>query len=342
MLISVTGAYEGGTIALQNHIVDMNEDGGYGRRVFTGTIESTGVSESVELIPVPNTSNEYWLIYNMRILNEIRVRKIVGDSVSVVINQTLPMSTHVTSGSSYMLKANATYNMLAMTHQGLQRLVLFDFDANTGLISVKKVVNTPFVNYGVEFSPNGKYIYLANWQGSPGMITQYDLDSDTFTTPFSYGSNNGGGLKLGSDGRIYVMRYGRYVGVIADPDVLLTSSGYDPNGFDLGISSDINISRGLTFSTGLTPPAICPPGLNQAPTAVDDHVTVFIDAPTVCVHVITNDFDPDPGDSISVVNVYFLNEADTAKLSVSYIVGDSLICLTPKAAAQTGDVVELI
>ncbi|GHV07209.1 hypothetical protein FACS189416_7840 [Bacteroidia bacterium] len=113
MLFSVTHAYEepGVTMELQYHIIDMNADGGYGKRIDTKTLETTGMSESVELIPVPGTSHQYWLVYNMRSPNEIRVRKITGISVSGVY-QTLPMS--VSPSSSYHLKDNSKYNMPAM------------------------------------------------------------------------------------------------------------------------------------------------------------------------------------------------------------------------------------
>ncbi|GHT35594.1 hypothetical protein AGMMS49574_25340 [Bacteroidia bacterium] len=115
MLFSVTHAYEEAvTMELQYHIIDMNADGGYGKRIDTKTLETTGMSESVELIPVPDTSDQYWLVYNMLSpLNEIRVRKITGNSVSDVY-QTLPMSGHVSASSSYHLKDNSKYNMPAM------------------------------------------------------------------------------------------------------------------------------------------------------------------------------------------------------------------------------------
>jgi|GEM_PF-2083963 len=334
MVFSVTHAYEESTtMALQFHIIDMTEDGGYGRRMSTTTIESSGMSESVELIPVPGTSNEYWLVYNMYQANEIRVRKVTGNSVSGVL-RTLSMSTHGVNGLSYMLKANASYNMLALTYPS-GRLALFDFDTNSGKIDVRTVVSTPLAPgafYGIEFSPNGQYVYCTTYNINM-MISQYNISAGTFTTPFTYAGTNGGGLKMGPDGKLYVKRYGRYMGVIENPDAPLTQAGYNQNGFDLGLGVN---STGLTFSTGLTPPAECPSGLNQAPIAVDDTVAVF-HGYTFCIPVMANDYDPNPGDSLSLVNVFFLNEADTAKVSVSFNLGDSTICITPKAAAQIGD-----
>jgi hypothetical protein len=337
MLFSVTGVYEeSSAMALEYHIIDMNEDNGYGGHTITRTIETSGMSESVELAPVPGTSNEYWLIYNMYSTNEIRVRKITGTTVGNVVS-TLPMSSYGV-GQSYAFKANSKYNMLAMAYPYGGKLALFNFDATTGNISVNKVITTSFSsNYGVEFSPNGNYLYCSTWTNG-GIITQYDIAKLTFTTPFTYGSQGGGGLKLGPDGKLYVKRdQSRYVGVIENPDAPLTSAGYTQDGFDLGV-----VSGGLTFSTGLTPPAVCPAGLNQAPVAADDAVTVFLNGNTVSVPVMRNDYDPNPGDVLSLVNVFYLNELDSNKVKVSLNLGDSVIRITPKAGAQEGDVIHLI
>ncbi|MDR2137957.1 MAG: hypothetical protein LBP50_00130, partial [Tannerella sp.] len=342
MLFSVTHAYEENTtMALQYHIIDMNEDNGYGRRISTTTLEASGMSESVELAPIPGTSNEYWLIYNMVSPNEIRVRKITGSAVGGVI-KTLSMASQSVSGRSYMLQTNTTYNRLVLTYPDNAKLALFDFDTSDGDITLlRPPVSTPFSSgstYGAEFSPNGKYVYVTTY--NPGCwISQYDIASNTFTTPFSYVSSpNGGGLKMGPDGRLYVKRAGRYMGVIADPNAPLTSAGYTQNGFDLG---DGITSGGLVFSTGLTPPAVCPAGLNEAPVTTDDAVTIFLDGPDVCLSVLKNDYDPNPGDSINLTNVFFQDAADASKVEISFQPGDSTVCIHAKAAAQEGDVIRL-
>jgi hypothetical protein len=191
--------------------------------------------------------------------------------------------------------------------------------------------------YGAEFSPNGKYIYCTTYYGDCE-ISQYDIANGTFTFPFSYaGGASAGGLKLGPDGKLYVKREGQYMGVIANPNAPLTSSGYTQDGFNLGVFSD-----GITFSTGLTPPAICPSGLNEAPIPANDSMTVFLNGPAVCLSVMRNDTDPNPGDSLNIVNVFFSDAADANKLDILFQQGDSTVCIMAKPAAQPGDVVRLI
>ncbi|MDR2138697.1 MAG: VCBS repeat-containing protein, partial [Tannerella sp.] len=342
MLFSVTSAYERGTaMGLQYHIIDMNEDNGYGRRISTATLETSGMAESVELTPVPGTSDEYWLIYNMVSPNEIRVRKITGSTIGAPKSPALSMSGRGVSGKSYIFRANSTYNRLVLTYPDDNKMALLDFDASAGNLTFNRVKSAPFTSgdiFGAEFSPNGKYVYCTTYYGDCE-ISQYDIAGDTFTSPFLYGDDaSGGGLKPGPDGRLYVKREGRYMGVIADPDAPLTPAGYARNGFDLGAGV---FSFGLTFSTGLTPPAVCPSGLNEAPVTADDAVTVFSDGPSVCLSVLENDYDPNPGNSINLINVFFQHTADANKIEVSFQPGDSTVCIRAKAAAQEGDVIRL-
>ncbi len=346
MLFAVNGAYENRTtipMGLDYHIVDMSGDNGYGEKIASGNIEPSGMAESIELLPVPNTSDQYWLIYRLMSTSTMRVRKITGATIGAPTDYSLS-SYEVANALTYSLRANKKCNMLALLYTGVNvaPIVLFNFDVVTGALTYKDKTNPPTPlggsTYGLEISPNSKYLYVTAYDDATSMITQYDIQNKTWTTPFLYGGR-GGGMKIGPDGKLYVKRPGRYMGIIDNPDAPLTAAGYTQNGFDLG--NGIN-STGLAFSTGLTPPAICPSGLNQAPVAVDDTFTVFINGNPACLPVMANDYDPNPGDSLSLVKVYFLNEADTNLLNVSFNLGDSLICVTPKAAAREGDVVTLI
>ncbi|MDR2915623.1 MAG: FG-GAP-like repeat-containing protein [Tannerella sp.] len=346
MLFAVNNAYETSSdaspIGLDYHIIDMSGDDGYGEKIASGNIEPSGMAESIELLPVPNTSDQYWLIYRLRAASIMRVRKITGATISAPTDFSLS-SYEAANAATYSLRANKEYNMLALLYTGVNvaPVVLFNFDTSTGVLSYKDKINPPLLGgstYGLEISPNSKYVYVTAYDNATSMISQYDIQNKIWTTPFQYGGR-GGGMKVGPDGKLYVKRPGQYMGVIDNPDAPLTVAGYAQNGFDLG--NGIN-STGLAFSTGLTPPAICPSGLNQAPVAIDDTSTVFVNGSSTCIPVMANDYDPNPGDSISLVNVYFLNEADTSILDVSFNLGDSVICVTPKSAAQEGDVVTLI
>ena len=334
MMFSVTNAYEaGGTMALQYHIIDMNEDGGYGKRISTTTLESSGMSESVEIIPVPGTSNEYWLVYNMTSANTMRVRKITGSTVGSVVS-TLSMSAHSSDGRSYRLKPNAQYNVLALTYT--DKVVLLNFNISTGNITLKESVPTSFgyAIHDADFSPDGTYLYFT---AGSNTFVQYDIDASTrIFISTSAMNGGGGGLKRGPNGSLYMKRSGATGGLslVNSPNTPLISTSAFYNFFNFG---DGVSSQGRFFSTELTPPAICPAELNQPPVAADDATTASIGGIT-CISPMLNDFDPDTGDSLSIVSARYMNLSDPSKFTYSISPDGSEICITPTSSAQVGEV----
>jgi gliding motility-associated-like protein len=107
-----------------------------------------------------------------------------------------------------------------LTHiGGIAVLQVFDFDSSTGQIS-NPVTLTPAVsnpdiqvNYGLEFSPNSRFLYATELGfSSPGVLHQFDLDagdeaailaSDVFLLETSFLSFYS--LQAGPDGKIYAV-----------------------------------------------------------------------------------------------------------------------------------------
>ena len=97
---------------------------------------------------------------------------------------------------------------------------LYDFDVETGLVSNPRTLNLVDTSsgfwsstnqgYGVEFSPNSKYLYVTAWIGSnnpveKSILYQFDL-SDTNLTRETIDRQSSlfrGALQLGPDGKIY-------------------------------------------------------------------------------------------------------------------------------------------
>jgi gliding motility-associated-like protein len=85
---------------------------------------------------------------------------------------------------------------------------LFDFDVNTGIVSGFSVFDSTLGKnlYGVEFSPDGKLLYVGFWPS--GGIYQYDLTagSPSAIALSKYKVYNGtsAGFKIGPDDMIYV------------------------------------------------------------------------------------------------------------------------------------------
>ena len=326
MLFSVTDCYEGSTpLALQCHIVDMSEDGGLGARISTTTIESANMAESIEIIPKTGTSNDYWLVYRMRNTDQLIVRSISNGVISGILH-----SVNLGVGANaatYTLRANQQYTKLGLAYPNNKILALIDFDPATGTPGTVNRVGTGLnTTYGVEFSPSGQYVYVASW--NIGQLRQYNITAGTWSSTIGYGSNSGGGLKLGPDGRIYVMVAGtQYMGVISNPEVTLTASTYNASGFPLGLTNS-----GLAISTGLTPPAVCPEGRNEAPVAVDDEAVVCM-GESICVNVLENDYDPNTEDLITLDAARFsVSTENRFNLSVDPLT--SSVCLSPKTGVS--------
>ncbi len=110
--------------------------------------------------------------------------------------------------------------------------------------------------YGIEFSPNGKYLYaidkICAGSGGGAGVHQYDLENLTkqtiatltdqsFVDPFIGGISTLdciGSLQLAKDGKIYVARAGKsYLGIINFPNAPGINAGYQSNGVNLDDSS---------------------------------------------------------------------------------------------------------
>lgn len=178
------------------------------------------MSESIELMPVKGTTNEYWLVYYHFRAGKMKVRKVTPSGVSDVITQSVNpgpyLSTNISTGSNYsfVLKSNATHNQPFLTIPiGANGSYVYDFNPVDGQIRQNRFVSTPGVHsslYNADFSPNGRYIYYSSYSANNKMY-RYDLQTSAVIgypiifTNITTG-NVGGGLKRGPDGKMYVGR----------------------------------------------------------------------------------------------------------------------------------------
>jgi len=141
---------------------------------------------------------------------------------------------------------------------------IYDFDSLNGKISNEGNISI-FDGYGVEFSRDGKKLYIStgtysqiipgtNLRNPPDLatITQYSLDSRDITDIKSsaniiYQTNLGyrGALQLAPDGKIYYARSREtFLGVINDPEKNFNDVDFNEQGLDL---------NGLISTEGLPP-----------------------------------------------------------------------------------------
>lgn len=155
------------------------------------------------------------------------------------------------------VKPNLGGNQLAMTvftSEGTLNspnggLHLFDFDNSSGIISnARQLLNNTYF-YGMEFSPNGRYIYVSrsvenqNELYSGNILLQYDIATSSLLS-FGYPTNyeGAGQLQLGLDGKIYHTEHtGNNIGVFNSPNQTAANAGY----VTVGVRTNNMLSWGL-------------------------------------------------------------------------------------------------
>ena len=162
------------------------------------------------------------------------------------------------------MKFSQQGDKLAMAVYGKGQYQLFNFDNSAGVLSDEiSIRHIDFLSaYGLEFSPNGEFLYVSETVNVGSPIFQLDISvmdakkivaskTEIGRPPESYF----GSLQLGPDGKIYVARHGmKYLGVINNPDQKGYGCSYVNDGFALPYGTS---SMGLPNYT-VSPPEIVP------------------------------------------------------------------------------------
>jgi gliding motility-associated-like protein len=215
-------------------VIDMTLNGGLGdvvagqKNIFLFQTNS----EKLEVVPASDGLS-FWLITHETVGNSFFSFKIDNNGI-----QTTPVISQIGgtqgNGAGHM-KINKQFNKIAIGLLNLgagssTQIELFDFNNTTGVISNAIIWNYNFqvaLIYGVEFSPNGKVLYVSDLQN----LVQYDITQPTplaiENSAYQVSSNNNTSLQLGIDDKIYVNAGS--VNAINCPDKLGAACGYQTN-----------------------------------------------------------------------------------------------------------------
>lgn len=141
------------------------------------------------------------------------------------------------------MKFSRQGDKLGMAVFGKGEYQLFNFDNSSGTLSnAISIGHTDFMSaYGMEFSPNGNFIYVSETVNAGRPIFQLDISvmdarkiiaskTEIGKPPASYY----GSMQLAPDGRIYVARHGlEYLAVINNPDLKGSKCSFVNDGFKL-------------------------------------------------------------------------------------------------------------
>ncbi len=217
-------------------IVDMSLDGGNGAVTTKNQLLFTPCVEKITAVKHANNV-DIWVIGHKWESNQFYTYLITTNGINTIENAVPGFPIIATQGSwhaddSYncigYLKASSNGDKIACAVYGGGWFELFDFNSTTGAISyIMQFSGANYVwAYGVEFSPDGKLLYLSKME-DPARIYQYDITLPTpaailasrYLVASSPGNFSYAALQLAPDRKIYVARYGlQSLSVINSPN----------------------------------------------------------------------------------------------------------------------------
>jgi len=216
-------------------VVDMSLDGGLGDVVAgqKGIPVDTVSNFSEHMIGVAGNQCNAWVILMdpqkaTTMINQFKAFEVTANGVDTTpvvssvftsIQQLKPYSQAIQMLVGKM-SISPNRQKLAVTildGNSKQRLSLFDFDPNTGLISNPMLLDTAYLTeattkyYGVAFSPDNTKLYAATWTGTQAQsLFQFDVSSNNANTIIGTRTKvattwSFSDVKRGPDGKIYYL-----------------------------------------------------------------------------------------------------------------------------------------
>ncbi|MBU1720852.1 MAG: hypothetical protein KKA07_17430, partial [Bacteroidetes bacterium] len=238
---------------LRYSIVDLNSDGGMGDVTTKNILLSDNMTEKITAVAHCN-GTDIWVITHKFGSSTFYIYKITTSGLMTSpTTQTIGLvhedddANHFNALGQIKSSIDGTRIAVAIQgHDGLHYVQLFDFDNNTGILSNTITLNFEEDVYGIEFSPDNRYLYADHRY--EGELYQFDLSSNnqttiqnsrvllgTITDDYTIDSYNAGALQLAPDGKIYVARHmSKYLGVIANPNGAGSACNFSETGFYLG------------------------------------------------------------------------------------------------------------
>lgn len=216
------------------YIINNNLDNGNG-----GVVDSISVADNLaEKLALTQAENkkDYWLIVKPLNNSEYKIFK---------IDSTLNFDKPILSGgtnkffNNYFRFGSIKFSpsgryFCSITNNELE-IDLFRFDKISGVLSYLFSIPTYESPYSVEFSPDETKLYVS----SRFELAQYNLylrsPIDIIKSKYIIDNDRPekGTIQLGPDNRIYISQLGHFLGVINNPDSLLTEINYLEEGIEI-------------------------------------------------------------------------------------------------------------
>jgi PKD repeat protein len=181
-------------------------------------------------------NRDIWIVSHDWNSNQFRTWLITpaGVNLTPVLSSAGAVVTGINQSSYGQLKSNPDGNKLLASYYGFStggtnRMELYDFNNQTGVVSNAVTLATDIGLYGAEFSPNGRVVYGST---NGGTLIQYNIcaaNAAAITASRYVVGSLGpfiGSLQLGPDNKIYVARNTTSLSVINNPNTLGVGCGF--------------------------------------------------------------------------------------------------------------------
>ncbi|TDT46372.1 gliding motility-associated-like protein [Maribacter spongiicola] len=231
-------------------LVDISLAGGFGDVIQKNIQLVTPATEKLTAVSHAN-GTDIWVLTHDAYTDAFfayRVSPAGLDINPVISNVGINLSTYFFQSRFHApgyIKASPDGTKVAVAHMGLTTELL-DFDSATGVLSnalnLFDLSEAYKLFYGVEFSPNSRFLYVAN--RSQWDLLQYDTAAaDIRASRVSIDTEDNGGhaIQLGIDGKIYIGDYLKpTLSVIENPNLQGLACNLNYNAVDLGGRLSVN------------------------------------------------------------------------------------------------------
>lgn len=249
LLFTTDGAENSGRNGLRYSVIDLRADRGAGDLTLREQLLHAPTTERLTVV-APCHGRWHWLVSREYGSNRFLCYRIdergvnPAPVISAVGLDPGQLSTHVLGS----LQASSDGRRLVLTHQSLNRVEIFDFDPETGVVSRPRAISSVVSPYGAAFSPNGRLLYVSTRYGQPGegvSLYQFRVSHESGVNGQEWPSYRFqirdtsfaglGSIQLGPDAKLYLARFNnQYLGVVNQPNEWGTASQFVAQGFFLG------------------------------------------------------------------------------------------------------------
>ncbi len=249
--------------------VDISLQSGLGDVIQKNILIHPSTTEKVAATLHTN-NRDVWVVmheWNTNLFRSYLITE-MGMSANPVISQTGLVHTgpinpfHSESNAIGQMKISPDGSLMAVAIFYDQVAEVFRFNNASGQIDLITSL-TDFAEsslYGVEFSLNSRYLYIAD---RSRYIFQFDLhQKDVLASRYKFGNPNRydfpASLQLAPDGKIYIAKYdSEFLGIIHNPDESKAACNHEAVGVRLGVNGFRYCRQGLPnfISSYFLPPA---------------------------------------------------------------------------------------